>query len=175
MKRKTNYARHDIKVAALEALLEAHGNRLHGTHLLEAARDPAHPWHENFEWDDDAAAELYRLTQANQILRQWKGRIIRIDKADRHVDVQVERVLQSPAGERGEGKASYLPVSKVMADPVLREEMIRTVLLELMAYRRRYAEIMALSGIWEAIDQAIELHEPRRTGEVEDRTPAGRQ
>lgn len=37
--------------------------------VLEEARDPEHPLHSRFEWDDGKAAESYRLDQARHLFR----------------------------------------------------------------------------------------------------------
>ena len=37
--------------------------------VVDVARDPEHPLHSRFEWDDSIAAEKWRLEQAGQLLR----------------------------------------------------------------------------------------------------------
>jgi hypothetical protein len=43
-----------------------------------------------------------------------------------------------------------------MADPAKRDELIDQVLSELTAYRKRYADLLALSSVWVAIDDAMD-------------------
>jgi len=80
------------------------------------------------------------------------------------VTIKTTRRLQSPSGSREKGGASYQPVESVLSDPAKREDMIRTVLKELTAYRRRYAELTALADVWRAIDDAVELCTPEAPG-----------
>lgn len=151
-------AQKDITVAAFEALIAKHGGRIGPAVLLDDARDPSSPFHEYFEWDDDEAAERYRLAQASQLIRRWKGSVVRIDAEAKTVRFEPVRRVQSPSAQREKAGSSYEPVESIMADPAKRDDMIRTVVRELQAYRRRYAELVALSDIWRAIDDAIELH-----------------
>ena len=164
----------DVTAAAVEALLAKHDGRVSPQILLDDARDPSSPFHDKFEWDDSAAAEQYRLMQASAMIRRWKGTIIRVDTQSRVVSVTPTRRVQSPAAPRGQGQASYETTEQIMANPVKRDALIQTVLHELMAYRRRYAELMALSDVWAAIDEAADLHvtKPRPDASDGDRPTA---
>jgi hypothetical protein len=148
----------DLTAAAVEALLAKHDGRISPQILLDEARDPASPFHDKFLWDDDEAAEQYRLMQASAMIRRWKGAIIRVNTQTRVVQVTPTRRVQSPENQRGKGQASYETTEQIMADPNKRESLIQTVLAELQAYRKRYAELVALSAVWAAIDEAIDLH-----------------
>lgn len=149
---------HDIQLAWLEALMARNNGHMSPRILLDEARDESSPLHDQFCWDDDEAAEQYRLIQAGQIIRRWKGSVIRINSEQRTVTFEPVRRAQSPANNRSRGGASYRTIDEIMADPDQRDDMLRTVLRELQAYRRRYASIEALSSIWRAIDDAIDLH-----------------
>jgi hypothetical protein len=150
----------DVTEAALETLVRKHGGRVGPSDLLDEACDPASPFHCLFEWDDSEAADLYRLAQAAGLLRRWRGSIIRIHAQTREVEITTTRRVESPQGERGKGRSSYMPTEKIMADPQMRDDMIRTVLRELSAYRKRYSDLVALSEVWRAIDDAMDLHSP---------------
>jgi hypothetical protein len=56
-----------VKIAALRALENKHGC-LTPTHVVEAARNPKHPLHKDFEWDNTKAAANYRLDQARHLI-----------------------------------------------------------------------------------------------------------
>lgn len=168
MGNKQALTKQDIKLAAFEALIARHEGHVGPRTLLDAARDPGSPFHDEFEWDDGDAAELYRLAQASQLLRRWKGTIIKIDIEAKVVKVEAVRRVQSPESGRKRGADSYQPVESILANPQTRDDMLRTVLRELVAYRKRYAQLVALADIWRAIDDAIDLHDP-----THERSPAG--
>ena len=46
--------------------------RLQPADVVTDARDPTSPLHSHFEWDDGAAAERYRLSQARSLIRSVK-------------------------------------------------------------------------------------------------------
>jgi hypothetical protein len=159
---KSKVTQQDFLLAAYEALMARHNGRISPAALLEAAKDPSSPFHDFFEWDDDEAAEQFRLVQASQIIRRWKGSLMRIDAETKTVKIETVRRVQSPASDRSRGGASYQTVEEIMADPQKREDMLQTVLRELAAYRRRYSQMMALSEVWTAIDDALETLAPSR-------------
>lgn len=163
MANKQKALQSDLAVAAYEALIARHGGRISPADVLDEAKDESSPLHEYFEWDDDEAAERYRLAQASSLIRRWRGSIMRVDEKTKTVVLTTARRVQSPSLERGNGSRGYVTVEAIMADPAMRSDMIRTVLKELQAYRRRYADLVALSDIWSAIDDAVDLHEePKR-------------
>ena len=43
--------------------------------LLQQAKDPQHPLHPYFEWDDEVAAEKYRLGQQAELLKACEAEI----------------------------------------------------------------------------------------------------
>ena len=145
-------SKQDLKLAAFESLCRENNGRLSPQILLDHARDPSSPFHEDFEWNDDAAADKYRLVQASVMIRRWKGSIIRIDQEAKTISFQPVRRVQSPRAERGSGRSSYVTVEDIMADPELRKDMLQTALKELQSYRRRYSELSELAEVWAALD-----------------------
>lgn len=61
------------------AALEDEQGRVTASQVVNAARDPEHPWHPRFEWDDEAAGEKYRRMQARALIRsiQYERRVER--------------------------------------------------------------------------------------------------
>lgn len=171
-KAKRKLTQHDLEQAWLEAFIERHGGRVSPRLLVDDARDPNCPFHHRIYADDDeTAADRYRMQIASQIIREWKGSIMKIDTEARVVHVESVRRVQSPMSSRGKGRESYETIEQIMADPQKRDDMVATVLRELNAYRKRYASILALSDVWDAIDQAMQLHgqpEGKQSG-AEDR------
>jgi hypothetical protein len=73
--------------------------------LLDAARDPKHPLHHYFEWDDTVAAEKYRIDQAMRMIMTSKF-VVMLNKSPRGVsDLHTRPALvrQFIPAFRGEG------------------------------------------------------------------------
>mgnify|MGYP006899666155 CR=1 FL=1 len=62
------------KEAAIRAL--ERGGRVDPVDLIEAARDPNHPCHEEFTWDIDTAANERWRDQARSIIRKCKFDVV---------------------------------------------------------------------------------------------------
>lgn len=141
--------------AALAAVAAGNNGLLNPLHVVEHARDPSSVLHDEFEWDDDAAAESYRLAQAGALIRRVKFTLVRQEAGSRGISIRTTRAFQSRPSMRHD-KGGYESVEQIMSDPEKRGELIDQVLHELSAYRKRYADLVALSEIWTAIDEAID-------------------
>jgi hypothetical protein len=164
MKPVSNDIRTEQIRAALLAIAEANNGLLNPAHVVERASDPDSVLHAEFIWDDDTAAQAYRVAQAGALIRRVKLTLIRENPTTREIAVQTTRQFQSRESQRTES-AGYETVESIMSDPVKRMELIDQVLRELAAYRRRYAGLMALGDVWGAIDDAMEtldVREPKR-------------
>ena len=118
----------------LLAIRDANDGVLTPEIVVDVARDPAHPLHSRFEWDDSVAAEKYRRDQA-------------------HVLIQKAKVAYQPRGESGpprlvrafvamragEGHV-FDPVEEVAQDPLRRRMALADMEREWKTLRRKYEE-----------------------------------
>ena len=150
----------DIKAesirSALLALYEAHDGMLSAKDVVESARDPASPIHDEFEWDDDTAADSYRLAQAGMLIRRIKLTIIKMHPKTKKITAEVTRQFQAnptqPAGK--ERERGFDTVEAMLSDPDKRAALLAMVVKEMHSYRRRYAQLSELADVWAAIDAA---------------------
>ena len=75
--------------------------------VVEAARDPASPLHEEFEWDDTEAGHKWRLNQARTLIRS-----VRVTIQVQNVPVPTIAYIHDPEAD-GQG---YRHVSQVRND-----------------------------------------------------------
>ena len=108
--------------------------------VVEESKPADAPLHPCFEWNDEAAAQKYREQQARTLI----GCI-----------VEVRPPEEGPTEVRAfvRAQSSYHPVRVVLDDETKREEMLGAALRELGWFRRKYANLTALSAVMEAIDQ----------------------
>ena len=136
------------RAALIEAALEAHyedRGRLVAAEVVEAAADLGHPLHDMFQWDDSEAAARWRVYQAAQLIRSVK--ITVISSRGEGDDFKIRSWVPSRSAI-GAGVPGYLPEAQVRADPLQRERVLRQMLREVNALRRRYRH---LSEFWSAI------------------------
>ncbi len=101
--------------------------------VLDEARDPAHPLHDRFEWDDSAAAERYRLEQARNIIRS--ARIVYRDPTETSPAGNI-RAYHSVA--RPNGTRVYEPAEEIAANPEMTEFLKQQMHRDWMAMLHRY-------------------------------------
>lgn len=151
MKPASRDLKNEAITAAMLAISEAHDGLLAPAIVVDAARDPFSPLHDEFEWDDDAAAEGYRLAQAGALIRRVRLHVIKQNPKTKKVTATMTRQFQSRPSQRSRDRG-YETVQDIMADEEKRAELIEQVVHELRAYRKRYAELFELAEIWAAID-----------------------
>lgn len=104
------------------------------TIVLDRARDPEHPLHRRFDWDDSEAAEKWRVHQAGQLIRSVK---VNIERSPTDV-VQVRAfVAKAELGLEDDATGEYLPVDTVIHSDVMRTAWFRQLEKEWKSLKRR--------------------------------------
>lgn len=134
----------DMQIAALRWLERSH--RLTPSAVVEAARDAASPLHPLFEWDDDLAAEAYRLDQARAVIRT-----VLVTVSTTRTTVQVNRYVPDPGRGREQGYLSLDP----MPDEATRRAIVVGECDRALGMVRRAAAIAAALGLADGAERAI--------------------
>lgn len=127
---------------------EAEDGILKAESVVEAAKSPDSPLHGCFNWNDADAAHQHRLLVARHLLVSYRV----VLKGDRNKLVPVRVSLMSDRTQPGGG---YRRVEDVLASEELTEELRKTAIAELEAWRKRYA---MLTDLCESVRQAILAH-----------------
>ncbi|MFA4972871.1 MAG: hypothetical protein WC683_09675 [bacterium] len=127
----------------LEKLSRKHKGALRPRDVVNFARDPKTALHEHFEWDDNLAAEEYRLEQARKIIRV---QIIQLDGHPLPIRAYVSL-------EKDRGRDSYRPITRVLEDKMLRAELMAQALREAKAWALRYEQLEELAEVFSAIEK----------------------
>lgn len=122
----------------LKAIHDQHGT-LTAALVVDTARDPGHPLHSRFEWDDSIAAEKWRLEQAGQLLRVVK---LPPDPA-RPGDLRAFVAVKGAESHRAE----YVPTEQAMADEFTRTLVLRDMEREWKALKRRYQHMAEFAAL----------------------------
>lgn len=112
--------------ARLAKILAADGT-LTPTAVLQDARSPKSPLHDEFEWDDSVAGHQYRVTQARNLIAR-----VRVEIETTTRQIQVPAYVRDPnaaADEQGYVSVVSLKNDRAKALDVLRNEAERTAAL----------------------------------------------
>lgn len=117
--------------------------------VVEKASSPESSMHQFFEWDDDRAANEYRVHQARSLIQKIKIVVVDThkDKTETRAFHNVEVVISNKLEHR------YVPLREVKASPVLRDQVIQRAFDELKDWERKYKQYQDILGleIFEAI------------------------
>ena len=111
--------------------------------VVDESRPDVAPLHPCFEWDDAAAAEKYRETQARLIIRS----IVTVRE-----DGESAVPIETRAFVSADNSGGYKPISVVVNQPEQLDYLLNRALRELEAFRRKYAALKQLRPVFSAID-----------------------
>ena len=114
--------------------------------LLDDSRDANAPLHPCFEWNNDIAAEKYRLSQASYLIRSLEVRYIG-DTTPRTVRAYLS-VTPSPSRQQGK----FVGIDVILSKENYRKQVLSNALIELRAFQRKYSTQEELLGVFKAID-----------------------
>lgn len=117
----------------LLAVRDQHG-RLTPQVVVDTARDPGHPLHSRFEWDDSVAGEAWRRQQAHELIRKAK---VVYREADESTPEKSVRAFVAIRAEEGH---VFDPVEEVAEDPFRRKLALADMEREWKALFKRFQE-----------------------------------
>ena len=121
--------------------------------IIEAAMDPQHVLHDEFEWDDTKAARLYRLEQARYLVRAIK---VEYEQAALHPEKDVRIITTRAFSHTKSG--GYRPTLEVLEDDELRKELLDNALRALKQFTAKYAILTELSELIPEMEAIIKRH-----------------
>lgn len=118
--------------------------------VLADARHDNSPLHSFFEWDDSAAAEQHRLSQARGLIRAVVAVYVTDDKDETpRPAVRMKAYIHVPEN----GAPHYRDASHAMSQAKTRKLVLERAWNELQQWRRRYADLKEFSSLIEVIDE----------------------
>ena len=122
----------DLK-SQLEAIRENYG-KLTPQAVVDEARNPEHPLHARFEWDDAVAGEAYRRQQAGELIRSVRITLREADESSPEQSIRAYHSLPNAT------EHVYEPVEDIAENPFKRQLMLNTMQRDWKALYRRYQE-----------------------------------
>lgn len=129
--------------------IREHDGQLQAVGVVQASRPKNAPLHALFEWDNTAAAEKWRINQAQNIIN-----IIQVKTTgnnNRTNTVPVFLNVSCPRDGVPSGRV-YEPVEVAMANPETRRQILAAALRRLLAIRDEYRNYIEFDKVWFAID-----------------------
>lgn len=128
----------------LQGVYDQHG-RLTPALVVDIARDPEHPLHNRFEWNDAAAGEAWRRQQAHELIRSVRVTYKPENKAQDSV-----RAFHAVRQEDG---INYVPAEEVAQDPFMAQLVLNDMQREWLALKRRWE---AFAEFWAMVRDDVE-------------------
>lgn len=111
--------------------------------VLEDAKNKTSPLHGYFEWDDSLAAEKWRVTQANYLLRSIEIVVTRSDGTEMQVRQYYSIIEETEQGQT----QSYYMLGVVLNDAEKRAAVIADAFREVENWRLRYEQYSEFNEI----------------------------
>lgn len=128
----------------LETIREKNGGKLTPKDVVEDSRPEDSPLHHCFEWDDEKAAESFRLNQARAIINHVVA-VVQHDEKEYNVRAFVS--VTTKGSDR-----HYTSMGYAMSQEDLRKQVVQSAWRELEGWKNRYKEYEELSTVFNAID-----------------------
>ena len=130
-----------------ELMSETKQDNLTAEAIVEDAKNKSTPYHDYFEWNNQAAGHQFRLQQARTMLGSIKIKIT--------TEKKEERLIRAFHNVELDGERVYAPIQVVMKEPDLREQIIHKALAEAEGWARRYETYRELNPIVKSIKKVV--------------------
>lgn len=115
-------------------------NNLTAKALVDVNRPEDAPLHNEFEWDDNVAAEAYREQQARHIINCLE--IVHEEREPVRAYFSIERK-----------EATYQHITAILKESDKRAQLFQTALAELIAFKKKYAALTEFAKVFDAIEE----------------------
>lgn len=130
----------------LQQIGQQNGGLIRPIDVVNFARDPDTALHARFTWDDDAAAEKWRLLQARQVINvHVKVLAANTESVKAFVSLSEDRKL--PGG-------GYRAIEDVLGDEQKMESLLAMAQAEMQSFRRKYQALAQLAPVFKAMQDA---------------------
>ena len=121
--------------------ISALGEKFTPSDIVDMARNPATESHKCFEWDDEKAAEKYRLQQARTVVCNLV--YVSTDDGKTHEPV---RLFYKPSEESG-----YKPTTLILQNQSEYEYLLQECRRNLEQLKRKFSTLTEFDWLWEMI------------------------
>ncbi len=127
-------------IEELKRLSKIHGGLLSPEVVVREAAEEKSPLHDYFTWDDDEAAQRWRIHEARRLINVC---VEIIDDGKKNKEVNVFVSLKSDREEGG-----YRTMVNVLSNASLRSELVSNALDEMEFFREKYKTLRELASVF---------------------------
>lgn len=121
--------------------------------VVEDARPEDSILHPVFEWDDEKAAEAYRIHQAGNFIRC----IVVVPEKDDVVKEPVKLFVNvNPTNDGQKKMGAFVNLRYAMENPEARDIVLSNAKHEMLLFKKKYSQLKELSLVFTAIDKTLE-------------------
>lgn len=132
--------------AELDKLAKQLGHNPSPAEVVDAAKEPKHPLHVCFTWNEAAAARAHWIEQARSLIRNLRVTFTR--------GPVVNVPLRALFSVKVEGQRTYIEARAAMSSAEFRKQILRDALRDVRAFSSKYGHLLSWIG---ADTQASEL------------------
>lgn len=121
------------------------GDEISPEQIVEKAKDDSTELHKCFEWNNDAAAEKYRIVQARQIMRQLV--VVKPQEENKPSPTPVRVFMMT------DYQSSYKPLELILSKPDEHAALLHRAFAELTAFKNKYHMLSELSDVFDIINR----------------------
>ena len=116
--------------------------------IVEESRDKKALLHPCFDWNDDTAAEKYRIEQAKAIVRSISVTVLDADVPPVRAFLSItEREPDEPGRNR-----VYMSTRTLMENAETKDEILKQALMELLSFKRKYSHLEVFSTLFDEVE-----------------------
>jgi hypothetical protein len=131
----------------IEKIRQSNGGVVKPDDVVEDAKSPTSPLHEEFIWDVDEAAKRHWRSTARNLMNHIV--VVQVETQSSDEGVHAFHSVRVTTTKRG-----YISIDEVVTSDDYRQQAIKNALKLLQGLQRRFAYLNELDGVWKAIDQA---------------------
>lgn len=115
--------------------------------LVNVSRDAKAPLHDEFEWDDNKAGELYRLNQAAGIIRNLRVTVQTQDSAETtraFVNIRTE-----------EEPSNYVSLSRTLDNDAWRGQLLASAKREMQCFIAKFKTLSEVASVIAEMEKSL--------------------
>lgn len=135
----------------IDGLYEREG-KFTAKRLLEVSKDDDAVLHPCFEWDDEKAAESYRIDQARKIISNIVVVTVKESENNEPQNPLTVRAFVNVEEQRYGSEGRFAPTVRALSEKETREIVLNNAKRELISFKNKYSYLSEFADVINAID-----------------------